>query len=831
MGAARFAGQMIESHNPAVDVRALENGRLYIVGGKNYCFDSKGPKSGFGSRLVHGGAIGDQHEIQSVDLGPDTYILASKGIWKQDYASPATKDVMSPTTFWRKIATFDEERNDWVAPFSIGKLYSAYLDSNAFLCVYGRGLYRVRKRSAVKHEPVGIPDRPIAIAEVSGRLVVVNGSWISWSGPNNASDFTPALAGAGQQLLSDYMADDPIALTHTSTGCITWGEKSAMRSDFIGGDIVFQHSAVVTNLFPLGPMSITEETQNTYFVCTRQGIARLQDDKFDFSQFEEFNAFFREQLNEGWSTIVRLNYILEDDMLYIQLSDSTKMYTTTYVLSVRINRWGSFDEEHLGICRFGATRGATGYADRGGYVHRFTETADRQLPTGKLVGLDSWIEIGYFSHPELAPTADAIVEIQEIMISACESFPPEAKLERVDLMGVNSADTTPFRTANEVSPSAVVDLMDGQSIEYISIEDQLGSSFAAMQDETESASDDDEEITDLELIDDEDQSANAASESAIYFAGEDLNVEEEDTLGEDYNKHPNEVGDLDTGDGSTYEDWTGGIVFDEDWHTGYPVGDEDYTLDSSAADDRQLSYEETLPVTNPSEDWNDISLSLIEYVGFDFVAGIYTVDGPLYDRTEYSEVAPEDYGASNYLETEIPEVPEDYGALSAEDSVDRFYADGIYRPELENDAIVDLGEGDLDESVDLLQAKMSFVAAMEPITIVDEDDPTDLFIDTRIAGNRTYDLNQDLLEDLDMDGPYSLYNKLTYNIRLFGSMGTDRFDHEARLKKQRSRFNRDLWVGVSSGRFHLLRISATRRRQKYHVTQIDVSAIVQGEYS
>jgi hypothetical protein len=149
----------------------------------------------------------------------------------------------------------------------------------------------------------------------------------------------------------------------------------------------------------------------------------------------EFNQFIRTYFNDNTSLKARLDYILEDDLLYVQLADSNSYFQETFVLSVAIDKWGQFNEEHLGICRYGSQQGSTGYADIDGYMHKFTETPDREKRGQGLVGLESYIDVGYLNNPNMVIEADTILELQELMLSARVSFPPNADLQIIDLQG------------------------------------------------------------------------------------------------------------------------------------------------------------------------------------------------------------------------------------------------------------------------------------------------------------------------------------------------------------------------------------------------------------
>lgn len=419
MGSIRFAGQEIQSWNPASDPRSAEDGKSRILNGKNYLFDANGPKSGFGHRLVTGGRLGSASDIQSIDIDGQSLIAASDGIYRQEYAVPALRDVLEPSTWWRKLVNFTTVPNG----FNTYRWHHAFLNGTVYVCHRDYGLYRVNRTDAELHTADGVPDDPIAIAIIGSRLIVVNSFVFSWSGPGDGYDFQPELGGAGLQLTNQYMSGEPIGITYTDKEIIVWGTDSAMLVEYIGGEKVFRFSAFNSGLYPMNPMCITQYLQNTAFIMTNHGLAAIDGTQLNLGLNPQFNQFIRTFFNDNYLLKIRLDYIIEDDILYVSLADSQDFYYQSYCLSVSLDKWGSFDEQHLGICRFGAERGSTGFADIQGYLHKFTLTPDREVRGFGLIGLDSFIDVGYLNTPEMVQQADTTLEIQELKLSSRNTFP------------------------------------------------------------------------------------------------------------------------------------------------------------------------------------------------------------------------------------------------------------------------------------------------------------------------------------------------------------------------------------------------------------------------
>lgn len=422
----RFAGQQIESWDPSVDARSIENGRLYVLDGRNYLFDSEGPKSGFGHRLMHGKSLGALTDVQSVDIQNQTIVFGSEGIFRQEYKFTQTRQILDATTTWTKLYDFDVNFKSHVGRT---RWTGGFLNGDTFIANQLHGLLRVNQSNAVLYDVDGVPSNPIAISILGARLCILTKYVFAWSGPGDANDFSPALGGAGEQLLNQYMGEDPLGMTLFDNGLVIWGASSAMIVEYIGGDAVFRFDVLQTQLFPVGPMAMTSLVGGQNFMMTRHGIVIISGTKIDDQTLAVFNEFIRKLYNDISTLQFRLDYIIEEDLLFIQVADSNSYYDRTWVLRVGIIKWGSFDEQHLGVCRFGVPVGTSGFADIQGLVHKFTATPDREISGVGLVGLDSWVQIGYLHNPELTLGADTIIELQELLVSARKQFPPDAILE------------------------------------------------------------------------------------------------------------------------------------------------------------------------------------------------------------------------------------------------------------------------------------------------------------------------------------------------------------------------------------------------------------------
>lgn len=729
----RFAGQQIESWNPAVDIRSVEAGRLFILDGKNYLFDSKGPKSGFGNRLVRGGAIGSGTDVQSVDVGKETLIFSSDGAWRQVYANDRIRDVLEPSTYWQQLKVFEHIQD---LPFADSRWTGAYINGIAYVGNPWRGLYRIGPDQLVLHDKPGVPANPIAIAELAGRLLVVTGSAFVFSGVGDGNDFIPELGGAGYQATNQYMSGAPVGLTVFSQGCVVWSRTSAMVVEHIGGENVFRYEALKSKLYPLNATSITSDVNGRSFMMTRHGLVIVEGDRIDESVTPAFNQFIRDYLNQNWDVKIRLDYILEDDLLHVQIADTLRGFNHTFVLNVGIDRWGSFDETHLGVCRFGQQRGSTGFTDMDGYVRKWTGTPDRELKPGLFTGLDSFIEIGYFNAPDMVPHADATLEMQELKTSAIEAFPKDAVEINIDWMG------DPGEWWDRVSNSGTSIFDDWNDYQEI-INDPEGVETFPPQDWGGSGDNDPDEIEypdPISIFED------------WFYPMDSIAIDQNEDVGDD-------------------EDWSAMTQVDPTPSPGTGGG----------------------TILDPNEDWQTMEVAAEDW-------NATSVDPPA------------DWGATNILEGTYLGGNEDWNEpLIYGTDEDWTYRNGYPNPIDVEPTYGDWGKGDIDQSEDW---QYSFFIGY-PIDTPDW----------------TVDLQANTLLEIDFNGKYSLYNKMDYKLTWFGSFNGVMNDIVIQPELALTQFNRDLWVGLTAGRFQSVKFEATQRWEKFHVTSLDATVVYEGHYS
>jgi len=293
----------------------------------------------------------------------------------------------------------------------------AYVGYTSYLCFPKKGIFRLTTDALEPYDAVGVPEEPLAIIENNGRLVIVNQFTISYSAPFDGENLTPELGGAGFQVIGELAPGETTAVLPFEGGFYVFTEVAAIIAEYVGGDIVYRFDRVNTHEVPLSNSAWIQMQDGSSVFLASQGLNRV----LATGGFEPitplFNEFLRSELATGTKT-VKLFYVAESDMLFVQIMDGTFYYNHTYVLRVKLDKWGQFNEPHRGIVRVSAEPNHIGYMDVNGRVHQFDlDSTYREDTYGVAFPLSSEVELGYMRPANDARVADVQFEIQEIIVS------------------------------------------------------------------------------------------------------------------------------------------------------------------------------------------------------------------------------------------------------------------------------------------------------------------------------------------------------------------------------------------------------------------------------
>lgn len=465
----------IETLLPAVDHRGAA--RSFVIDGANFNFDSKGPRSGFTTRVLTPFPLFAPEGIQSIRIQDRTLVFTSDSIlaWRDNV----------PYT-WELLYAFNsilENTGRWSAIFVEGLLHLANPERGLFSSEIRDGTQKLWLRPKTDADIPGLIPNIRGMSVVRGRPILVNDTDIQWGAVGDMEDFTPGLGGAGLQALSSFVQGTFLALTSFQDGFAVWTTGGTVVGEFIDGDEVWNFYPIESRIQPISERATRVLEDGRVVVLSKQGIQVASGTKVD-PWSPEFNEFFIEYLesNEGRFSSAqywRVDYDAKRETIYLSESADGAKYWRSFVFNPTRGKWGLFSQTHYGF--LSPAENIFGFVDTDGIVNYFDNkifTAEgepdnarglnRHYPrvekqifipsssavsraviwnpeaemseldpvragwydstssipsTGDPKGLNSWIEIGYVRPQELQGHAVTLLEFQTMKISSIPSIP------------------------------------------------------------------------------------------------------------------------------------------------------------------------------------------------------------------------------------------------------------------------------------------------------------------------------------------------------------------------------------------------------------------------
>jgi len=420
----------VKGLTPAVDLRGAQG--VFAVGGKNFYFDSLGPKSGFGNRLLSNFPLPLPEHVQGVRI--------KSGAVDAAFTFEGTQ-----------ILEWDEFEQEYdivhVTPNTLANPYrwtSGYLNGKFYFCHPAVGILvrdEVTKVTAKLVGP-GVPQYPLAICIDNGRLIVIDAKFMYWSAQSNGADFEPRIGGAGFQLINERVSGHPIMCNSYSGGVLVWTTSGVMRSEFTGDEAVYRHRGINTEYRPINSFCTAQLDDNTVIVLDERGIFQSRGESPE-PLTPLFNEFLIEYMRKNKLKIGQNIRIEWDDlrrMLYVMVSTSfaSPLYERCFVLYPPLDKWGTFDEPHYGILpiqinanqRQGSYYGFVG-ADK--KVRYWQEVGSREVAPGVLAPLNAELRLGLIRFDDLRDANDQMVEVTQLMIGNVVSGDSDVLVEDFNL--------------------------------------------------------------------------------------------------------------------------------------------------------------------------------------------------------------------------------------------------------------------------------------------------------------------------------------------------------------------------------------------------------------
>lgn len=386
MGSQTIVMSEVLGLSPGVDPRNAN--KQFVLDSRNIVFDSLGPKSDFGSRLVTTYPIGSPEHVQGCRLklrsGDRVFTFTSDAILEWDEAAGG----------WQFI---------YVTPDTSIQPYRwtyGYLNGVMYFCHPATGMLKMPLDSGVceKMYDDGTPSQALAMCVTNGRLCIIDAEWFTWSGASNGTDFIPRLGGAGQSKIEDRVAGDPIMVMPYQKGALVFTTGGVLRCEFSGDASVFHFRPLNTEYRPINSFCLFMLDDNTVGFVDERGIFKTAGETPQPSAplFNEFLIQYlqRFRLKDGVNVRIEWDDLRKRLYLSVSLTRYSPRYEKAFVLYPSIDKWGSFDVEHYGILPLLLQEGADrvdffGFVGADGLVNRWVETGSREVFPSEVAGLDA----------------------------------------------------------------------------------------------------------------------------------------------------------------------------------------------------------------------------------------------------------------------------------------------------------------------------------------------------------------------------------------------------------------------------------------------------------
>lgn len=436
---------------PAIDRRQAQE--RYVMSGRNFLVNAKGPYSAFSSEDVTYHKIVNPEYVQTFRVGNNIIMFTSEGAFSYD-------DMAKRLTPLYVLDTPAIEEFPWSSAL-VGGLYY-FVKKGSPLIQHNH------TTNAWKEITAHIPPVPHGVANAGGRLVVVGEDLLSWSEISNGENLNPAEVdkGIGAQSLALIGGGDVLGVFPTANGVLTFTTKGIMRSELIQQVLLtFNHYPLSGTLQAINPYVIVSTNDEEVIFLTKTGFYITRGDRPEVYQ-PLMSEYFRSTLLKEFGnqlsnpTLIRLTYNADFYWLIVSIATSEKPYDYDqgFVLYIPMDEWGVFNRSHTGFGEMSLNLQINegfnfGYICARGCLHRFIN--DAKVET---VNYDTH-DLYFSQNPvEIAARLDngGYIFGTDMRLSVLdETFFSVAGLqERVSVEGVFSLETTveDWTEAVETSP-------------------------------------------------------------------------------------------------------------------------------------------------------------------------------------------------------------------------------------------------------------------------------------------------------------------------------------------------------------------------------------------
>lgn len=422
----------IAGYNPLADSR--KSGGHMVIDGQNFTIGLDGVRSDFATKLIDSENVlaANNACCQSVPGIDNDILFVNRTLFSFDPA--ITGDGLTDLTgFFNGVTLpFSRTTDMLLVPKENRQFTSVYIGGKLYFCSWNNGVYYLNTSNPLggmtRLTGATVPGFPadaspvLAIGETNGRMIYLTSTTVYWSNAGNPLDLSPALGGAGFQIIGAKIGGEVIGLTTLANGFIVWTSTGALSAEFISGDAVFRWFQIQTSSGPVSQSSICRTPAGETFFVNRFGLFRVAGLNSIQPVDNSFGEFVRDWFSTRITQIPYIWFAACDNRIYISARLDLEAFDDTLMLDLTHGTWGRFNHRHQGMFNYSAegNNQAFGYLDENGFTCRIMPRhfglRGREIGPSVYAGLDSWVEIGYLRSEELKAGGDSLQEITEVTI-------------------------------------------------------------------------------------------------------------------------------------------------------------------------------------------------------------------------------------------------------------------------------------------------------------------------------------------------------------------------------------------------------------------------------
>ncbi len=355
----------------------------FVVDGKNFLVNAKGPFSAFGSILITYEQLENAHLFKTFRVQNKIFLFGTNAVFAYDTVSQLYLPLY---TFTENLAAYP-----WTTALVGGVHY--FLKKDGVIISYNP---LTDKWDQVT---TNVPLNPHFITQSAGRLIILGSTVIGHSALDNGTDLaTDIEKKVGQQSIAIGGSGNPLALLPVSDGFLAYLDTGIIKAQTIDALSPFRYDALTNNtdFIPLSQYTIILIGIDTHVMLTKSGFYTTTGKLPEVFQ-PLMNEFFKNELLPMFDLSVvgvfKLTHYPDRQWLIVSIAEAQQVFkfTLAYVLDLARDEWGSFNRNHQNFGELSIADGVFkgfnfGYFCLNGCLHRFVDDPSVQAHPDGLAG-------------------------------------------------------------------------------------------------------------------------------------------------------------------------------------------------------------------------------------------------------------------------------------------------------------------------------------------------------------------------------------------------------------------------------------------------------------